>query len=114
MDAAVFFFTGHGDPEIEEKILQAKALMGLDPAVSEFALTYGAIPRNNAEIAILSRSLLEIITELCSYIEVPPEHVADGRAAKTLDEEQLPFGFPPLFSVKSGTIPTRCVGVRSG
>ena len=105
LDGAVFFFTGHEDPEVEDKILRAKALMGLDPAVSEFTLTYGAVARSSAEIAILSRSLLEIITELGSYIEVPPKHVEIGRASKTIDKEQLPFGFPPLFAVKSGTIP---------
>ncbi|PWS38952.1 hypothetical protein DFH01_06825 [Falsiroseomonas bella] len=56
----------------------------------QFLLTTGAVPRNEQEIAVLSRSMMEILLELGQGIAVPEPHVAAGRtsaASRTVEAE---------------------------
>jgi hypothetical protein len=53
--------------------------LGLDPTVGEFAVTYGARNRSQSEIALLTRSMIEILGDLAFDVQVPEEHVHDGR-----------------------------------
>lgn len=95
-DSAVFFFSRGGSAE--KKAGKVRQLLGLDPGSSEFHLTYGNQARDNREIAILSRSLLEIMTELSSYIEVPSQDAEEGRTYPNLSDMG---GAKPLLKVKS-------------
>jgi len=61
-------------------------LLGLAPGVSEFKLVAGALPQSNHELAIQTRSLLHIMSVLAADIEVPLEHIAEGRATPGLRE----------------------------
>jgi hypothetical protein len=45
------------------------------------AISFGLLPRSPNEIAILTRSMAEILLEVAAGIEVPTEHVAQGRTA---------------------------------
>jgi hypothetical protein len=54
--------------------------LGLDQEATEFSLAFGAVNASSTEIALLTRSVMEIMTELCADIQVPPEHERDGRA----------------------------------
>ena len=52
------------------------------------------------ELAVLSRSLLEIMLELSSYIDVPEEHVTEGRTYETfLDQMDVSAEFGPLIEI---------------
>lgn len=44
-------------------------------------LTFGALARNDKEIALLSRSMLGVLLEVASGVETPPADIAAGRAA---------------------------------
>lgn len=46
---------------------------------NETTIAFGAVQRSERELAVLSRSMAEILVELASGIEVPAEDVADGR-----------------------------------
>jgi len=61
--------------------------LGLDPEATEFSLAFGAVNTSSTEIALLTRSVMEIMTELCADIQVPPEHERDGRAGPTVPLE---------------------------
>ena len=51
---------------------------------------------------MLSRSMLEILQELASFIEVPEIHVTEQRAAPMLvDDTDLASGVPPLIRIQS-------------
>ena len=68
--------------------------LGLDPAATEISLAFGALNASDTEIALLTRSVMEIMTELCIDVEVPPEHERDGRAGPPVAPElqkQLEF-----------------------
>ena len=44
-------------------------------------LAFGAVPRGDNEIAVLSRSMMEILLEIALGIDVPADHVTQGRTA---------------------------------
>lgn len=90
-------------PDIAEARLEISQLLGLDPNEQEFKVTYGLIAKSNTEIAMLTRSILQIMINLSTQIEVPPEHVSDGLTIASLptpagDSQHL----KQLIHVKSG------------
>lgn len=101
--AAVTFFTKEDvDPEIAAEIGSAKELLGLDPDSREYEVVYGELPRNDKEIAILTRSMLGILSELASYIDVPEEHLAEGRVFAVAEKDtEAAFGVKPLIRIHS-------------
>ena len=60
-------------------VRQILALAPDHPA--EMTLVFGAVPRDGGELAVLSRSMMEILLEIALGIDVPAEHVAQGRTA---------------------------------
>ena len=60
---------------------ELRELLSLAPDVQEFNLVFGAASSTNTELAVQTRSLLHILTILAAQVEVPPEHVDQGRAA---------------------------------
>ena len=61
-------------------------MLGLKPETTEFKVTYGAAPTQEGEVAILTRSIMDIIIELSAQIEVPTEQAAEGRTYATSHE----------------------------
>jgi hypothetical protein len=55
-------------------------LLGLAEDAGEFGIAYGLVPRNRDEVAILSRSMMEIMLQLGFGIDLPAGHAAVGRA----------------------------------
>ena len=102
LDAAVFFFTRGAPKRVEDDIREVKRILKLDPGATQYDLTYGNVARNNREIAVLSRSLLEIMTDLSSNIEVPQKDIDEGRTYAALADDS---GIPPLVTIKSGKQP---------
>ena len=94
---ALFFRRKDISPEAVTQVRRLRELLGLDPEAQEFTIVYGSLPQNNREIAILTRSMLEIMVEVASRIEVPEAHVAEERTIATLTGEVE----------KSGVIPSR-------
>lgn len=66
--------------ETAGEIAELRRLLQLDPDAQEFRLVFGATPANDREVAVVTRSLLHIMGMMAAYVEVPPEHVAQGRA----------------------------------
>ncbi len=85
-EAAMMTFRRRVDPETARDLAAARKLIGVDPNATETSVTYGSAPTAANEIAILTRSIMEIIIEMSSQIDVPDEHVAEGRTYATLPE----------------------------
>lgn len=80
-DSVAFFFRDKGlDPELAKDLAEVRRILGVDPDRREFRVVFGATAANRNELAILSRSVLRVMTELSTYVEVPPEHLASGIA----------------------------------
>ena len=77
-EATVLFFRGNVTPQLEADIGRVRQVLGIQSSL-EFDPVYGSVPRHDAEIAILTRSMLEILIDFAQCIDVPPEHVASGR-----------------------------------
>jgi hypothetical protein len=76
-------------------------LLELDGIAGEFNVVYGARPANHREIAIQSRSMLQVLTDMGSYIDVPQRDVAEGRVYVPRRNEEAEKLFPALLHVSS-------------
>lgn len=88
-ESTVMYFRKNPDVAIENASVDIRKILGLDPTTQEFKVTYGSYATGKKEIAILTRSMLEIITDLSSSIEVPSDHVAEKRVYPTPGFESL-------------------------
>lgn len=65
-------------PSKDARLVQE--LLGLEEGISEFEIVYGLVPKDRSEVALLSRSMLEIMLQLGYGVDLPAEHARDGRA----------------------------------
>jgi hypothetical protein len=101
-EALVMSFRRPVEPSVEADIVAARELLGLDPTASDFRVVYGAVAANDKEIAILSRSILEILIDLSSFISVPEADVNEHRVSATAEPEMGPSGpIRPLIWIGS-------------
>jgi hypothetical protein len=102
MEGVLMGFRGKVDPSVEEDQHFVRKTLGLDPTAGEFKIAYGSIAKDDKEIAMLTRSMLEIIIDLASTIEVPAVHVEEKRVNPTMPEETVQ-GAPvaPLIRIHS-------------
>lgn len=99
---AVMFFRPSGD-EVEPLARRIRELLGLDPTAREFTVVYGTFPEHDAEIAIVTRSILQVMIDLSSQMDVPAADIAEGRVyspQRTAEQQRL---FPPLFAIRTGS-----------
>jgi hypothetical protein len=80
---AVIAFRGKASKETALEISESRRLLGLKPGTTEFRVLYGTAPMQDGEIAMLTRSIMDIIIELSAQIEVPAEQIAEGRTYAT-------------------------------
>jgi len=83
----LFCFSKDVSPEIAEDRAWVKQKLGLNPQASEFKVVYGSAAQQD-EIAIQSRSVMEILTQQASSIDIPADDLKHNRAyavAKTED-----------------------------
>ena len=74
---------------------ELRQLLGLAPEATELKLVLGAVPANDRELALQTRSLMHILSMMAAQVEVPAEDVAQGRATPGLDEVEKQ-GTPPV------------------
>ncbi len=87
---------------VETAGLNISKILGLDPAAPEFRVVYGAVAANDKEIALLTRSIREVLVDLSSVISVPEAHVTERRVGPTPGGELGPEGpVPPLIRIAS-------------
>jgi len=80
---------GERDPTIDALSAEVRKILGLDPHAKEFNVVYGSISNDDKEIAILTRTLLEVLVDLSADIEVPSTHVEEKRVSPTHLEETV-------------------------
>jgi hypothetical protein len=62
--------------------LKVRELLHLDPHAQEFNLAFGAVAENDKEIAVLTRSMLELLAEASAGVDIPAQDVEQGRVVK--------------------------------
>jgi hypothetical protein len=79
-ETTIMFFHQEGiAPEIQEAMSELGKLLGLKAGIQEIEISYGYIPPTDSEITMLSRSMMQIMIELSSQVDVPAVHVEEGR-----------------------------------
>ena len=58
---------------VSQAVRNVTNLLGLDPDAKEFRIVYGAVPRDNKEIALVTRSIFEVLLDISSTIIVPDD-----------------------------------------
>jgi hypothetical protein len=79
-------------------------LLGLEPGISEFDVSYGLHPKNKQEVAVLSRSMLEIMLQLGTGIDLPAGDESNGRALPGLWKPGDARA-PAMVKIRSGKTP---------
>jgi hypothetical protein len=104
MEGVMMSFRGKVEPAVQEDIQFVRKTLGLDPDSSEVRVAYGSVAKDDKELALLTRSMLEIIIDLASYIEAPAVHVEERRVNPTMPEETVQgAAIPPLVRIHSST-----------
>jgi len=89
-------------PAEQDTALDIAKILGLDPGAREFRVVYGGVAANDKEIALLTRSMVEVLTDISSEIAVPEAHVAERRVRRTSEADLGPGGpVPPLIRIAS-------------
>jgi hypothetical protein len=102
--STLLIIRGQTDEESSTDSLQIRRLLGLNPAATELNIVYGSVAKNDHEVAILSRSILDVLIDLASFIEAPPKHVAEKRVNPTMPAEISEGApLPPLLRIHSSS-----------
>ena len=80
----VFFRREEVPTEAAAKAAEIRRLLKLDPDQQKFALTYSPVRGASTELAVNSRSMLQIMNAFASYVDVPEEHLMSHRALPSL------------------------------
>jgi hypothetical protein len=98
----VMFVQPDADESVNAPIRKIRELLRLDPAVNEYSMVFGSQAENAREIAMLTRSVMQVLMELASYIDVPESDLVEGRTYRPQrTAEQLRL-FPPTLRVRHG------------
>jgi hypothetical protein len=89
-------------PEIQADRELVRKLLGLQPDLQEFKIVSGTVSGKDDAIAIQTRSGFQILNLLGSHVEVPPEHIAEGRTYSLIKEPAGTQSLPPLISIHAG------------
>jgi hypothetical protein len=65
---------------LAEELAELRQLLRLDPKLHEFKVVYGMLPAAKDEITFRTRSVVRIMSFLAINIQVPADHIAEGRA----------------------------------
>jgi hypothetical protein len=86
-NALIMIFRKEPGEEVQAAGKEVRRILRLKEDASDFKVVYGSAPTSDDEIAILTRSIIEVLSDISSTIEVPAEHVAEKRTPPTIDSE---------------------------
>lgn len=103
-EGVLMSFSRKTDASPDDDTLFIRKTLGLDPAAGEFRVVYGSVAKDDKELAMLTRSILEILIDIASGIDVPPVHIDEKRvnpAVPELTQQGTPV--PPLIRIQSSS-----------
>jgi len=82
------FRTEEISPETLADIRELRRLLHLNPDAHEFKLVYAPISSSDAEVAVITRSVLSLMRTMSAQVEVPDEDLTAHRAFSGLEQAQ--------------------------
>ena len=83
-NAVMFFRRDNATPEIMDKIAEIRQLLKLPEGPQKFNLVYSPVRGATNELAVGSRSMVQVLGAFASYAEVPEEDLKNGHAPPSL------------------------------
>ncbi|HEX9206659.1 MAG TPA: hypothetical protein VF851_00355 [Steroidobacteraceae bacterium] len=98
---AVLFFQRDDLPaDVRDKVAEIRRLLRLTEDQQKFELLYSPMRGDAHELAVNSRSMLQILQAFASYVEVPAQHIQEKRAAPAF--EGMAAGEREIGRIRSG------------
>ena len=91
---SLIFRSRHSDEEMMANGLTVRKMLGLNLTAHEFRLAFGASPMDDQEIALLTRSMLEILSEAAAGVKTPDGDLQEGRATKRVLPKEFSAAIP--------------------
>jgi hypothetical protein len=98
----VFFRREEVPGEIAEKGAEIRRLLKLPADQQRFVLTYSPMRGAESELAVNSRSMLQIMQTFASFVEVPEPHLQDSSAWPSPEPAAVPEGRRQTVRIHSG------------
>jgi hypothetical protein len=98
----VFFRRDDVPAEVAEKSAEIRRLLNLAPEPQKFILTYSPVRGASNEVAVNSRSVLQIMQAFASRVDVPEAHLQDHSAWPSPDNAPATEGRRPGVRIQSG------------
>ena len=77
--AVVMFFKNTTGEYLSRELEVIRRILRVSTGDGELDVVFGSVPQNDRELSLQTRSMLQILVELASHIDVPPQDVAEGR-----------------------------------
>jgi hypothetical protein len=98
----VFFQRDDLPPDIAEKGAEIRRLLKLTPGAQKFTLTYSPMRGADGELAVNSRSMLQIMLAFASHMDLPEAHLKDHSAWPSFENPSTPEGRQQSLWIHSG------------
>jgi hypothetical protein len=98
----VFFRRGDVPPDIAEKSAEIRRLLKMPAEQEKFVLTYSPARGADGELAVNSRSMLQIMQALASHADVPEAHLKDHSAWPSTETASAPESSQHNVRIHSG------------
>lgn len=83
---AYLVLTATSDSNLQAIQAEVRRLLHLDPTAQEAEIVYGPYPKRPGQVAILTRSMLAMLTQLSYEMQVPEKDVRLGRTPPTIGQ----------------------------
>lgn len=83
--------SSHPREKSRAAIREIKKMLGLDPTINDYKVIMSAVPHGNREIAMVTRSMLEVLRDISFGIEAPESDVKEGQVSRP---PAVPFAAP--------------------
>ena len=87
--------------EIQADIAELRRLLRLNAEATEFELTSVPLPSSDIEIAVQTRSIIELMKNMAAQVEVPPEDSSQHRAFPGFETGLDTPGVVPIIRIRS-------------
>ena len=90
--------------ETRQELDEVRSLLGLSRETNTYSVVWGTLSPDPETIALQTRSVLQVMSTLAWYVDVPPEHLERGIATSfdPIPEDETTDWWPHLMRIHSG------------
>jgi hypothetical protein len=88
-------------PDVLADIVELRRLLHLNPDATELTLVAAPLPSNDTEIAVQTRSMIQLLATMAAQVEVPSEDLTRHRAFPGFETGHTMPGIVPLIRIQS-------------